>query len=122
MYCIKSRKIGISNIQGWNPSKTLKLAKFGFFVLKLKMKIDELADLMGKTREEVEDILKMNEIIELDLTTNERSQIYKDGTQFKIARCVLEEISNGFVKIRGELGTIIINEKNIEKMSRIKVN
>ena len=86
------------------------------------MKIDELADLMGKTREEVEDILKMNEIIELDLTTNERSQIYKDGTQFKIARCVLEEISNGFVKIRGELGTIIINEKNIEKMSRIKVN
>jgi len=47
---------------------------------------------------------------------------YKDGTQFKIARGVLEEISNGFVKIRGELGTIIINEKNIEKMSRIKVN
>ena len=48
---------------------------------------------------------------------------YKDGTQFKIARGVLQEINNGFVKIRGELGTIIINEKNIEKMSKIsKIN
>ncbi len=44
---------------------------------------------------------------------------YKDGTQFKIARGVLEEINNGFVKIKGRLGTIVINEKNIEKMSRI---
>ena len=31
------------------------------------MKIDELAKLMGKTREEVEHILKNNEVIELDL-------------------------------------------------------
>ena len=45
---------------------------------------------------------------------------YKDGAQFKIARGVLEEISNGFVKIKGNLGTIVINEKNIEKMSKIK--
>ena len=45
---------------------------------------------------------------------------YKDGTQFKIARGTLEEINNGFVKIRGRLGTIIINEKNIEKMSLIR--
>ena len=45
---------------------------------------------------------------------------YKDGTQFKIARGVLEEINKGFVKIKGSLGTIIINEKNIEKMSKIK--
>ncbi len=44
---------------------------------------------------------------------------YKDGTQFKIARGVLEDINNGFVKIKGRLGTIIINEKNIEKMSKI---
>ena len=44
---------------------------------------------------------------------------YKDGTQFKIARGVLENISDGFVKIKGSLGTIIINEKNIEKMSRV---
>ena len=45
---------------------------------------------------------------------------YKDGAQFKIARGVLEDINNGFVKIKGKLGTIIINEKNIEKMSKIK--
>ena len=45
---------------------------------------------------------------------------YKDGTQFKIARGTLKEISNGFVKIAGNLGTIIINEKNIEKMALIK--
>jgi len=44
---------------------------------------------------------------------------YRDGTQFKIARGRLETINNGFVKIVGKLGTIIINEKNIEKMSRV---
>ena len=44
---------------------------------------------------------------------------YQDGTQFKIARGVLESVENGFVKIRGKLGLIIINEKNIEKMSLI---
>ena len=44
---------------------------------------------------------------------------YKDGTQFKIARGKLESAESGFVKITGKLGTIIINEKNIEKMSRI---
>ena len=44
---------------------------------------------------------------------------YKDGEQFKVARGVLESIDSGFVKIRGRLGTIVINEKNIEKMSRV---
>ena len=44
---------------------------------------------------------------------------YKDGTQFKIARGILESIDSGFVKIKGDLGTIIINEKNIEKMSKL---
>ena len=44
---------------------------------------------------------------------------YKDGTQFKIARGTLESLGGGFVKIRGRLGTIIINEKNIEKMSEV---
>ena len=47
---------------------------------------------------------------------------YKDGTQFKIARGILEDINNGFVKIKGRLGTIIINEKNIEKMSAVNRN
>ncbi|MCK5282004.1 MAG: hypothetical protein KAK00_01215 [Nanoarchaeota archaeon] len=44
---------------------------------------------------------------------------YRDGTQFKIARGKLVSINNGFVKIKGGLGTIIINEKNIEKMSSV---
>jgi hypothetical protein len=44
---------------------------------------------------------------------------YRDGTQFKIARGRLDSIRNGFLKITGRLGTIIINEKNIEKMSRV---
>jgi hypothetical protein len=47
---------------------------------------------------------------------------YKDGSQFKIARGKLKEINNGFVKIVGKLGTIIVNEKNIEKMALIKTN
>ena len=45
---------------------------------------------------------------------------YKDGTQFKIAKGVLENVENGFVKIRGRLGTIIIKEGNIEKMALLK--
>lgn len=45
---------------------------------------------------------------------------YKDGRQFKIARGKLQDINNGFVKIQGKLGTIIINEKNIERMALLK--
>ena len=45
---------------------------------------------------------------------------YRDGTQFKIARGKLLSITNGFVKIKGHLGTIIINEINLEKMSLLK--
>lgn len=44
---------------------------------------------------------------------------YKDGNQLKIARGVLEEADNGFVKISGRLGTIIINTRNVEKISKI---
>ena len=45
---------------------------------------------------------------------------YRDGNQFKIARGILREIDDGFVKIVGKLGTIIINEKNIEKMALMR--
>lgn len=45
---------------------------------------------------------------------------YRDGRQFKIARGSLKEINNGFVKIVGRLGTIVINEKNIEKMALVR--
>jgi hypothetical protein len=45
---------------------------------------------------------------------------YRDGSQFKIARGTLSAISGGFVKITGNLGTIIIKEQNIERMSRVQ--
>lgn len=45
---------------------------------------------------------------------------YKDGSQYKIARGTLKEVNNGFVKIVGNLGTIVINEKNVEKMALLR--
>lgn len=45
---------------------------------------------------------------------------FRDGSQFKIARGKLEEIKNGFIKVAGELGTIVIKESNIDKMGRMK--
>ena len=45
---------------------------------------------------------------------------YKDGTQLKIAYGKLDAIKGNFVRIDGRLGIIIINKKNIEKMSRVK--
>ncbi len=45
---------------------------------------------------------------------------YRDGSQLKIARGVLESVDGGFVKVVGKLGTIVINSKNIERMSRIR--
>lgn len=42
---------------------------------------------------------------------------YIDGPQIKVARGILEAADGSFVKIRGSLGVIIINTKNIEKMS-----
>jgi hypothetical protein len=45
---------------------------------------------------------------------------YRDGSILKVARGTLVDINGGFVKICGDLGTIIINEKNIEKMARMK--
>ena len=41
------------------------------------MNIDELAKLMGKTRKEVEHMLKTNDEIELDLTREHKSDYYK---------------------------------------------
>jgi len=45
---------------------------------------------------------------------------YRDGSQLKIARGVLESVDDGFIKVTGNLGTIVINSKNIERMSRVK--
>ena len=47
---------------------------------------------------------------------------YRDGSQFKIARGKLVEAKDGFVKIKGRLGTLIIKENNIEKMGIMKVD
>ena len=44
---------------------------------------------------------------------------YRDGTQFKIARGILEDINSGFIKVTGKLGTIVINLHNVERISRI---
>lgn len=41
---------------------------------------------------------------------------YRDGSQFKIARGVLEDEDKVFVRISGRLGTIIINKCNVERV------
>lgn len=46
---------------------------------------------------------------------------YQDNKQFKIARGKLVSAKDGFVKIKGDIGTIIINQKDIRKMSVHKV-
>lgn len=43
---------------------------------------------------------------------------YRDGDQVKIARGELIEYSDGFLKIRGRLGTIVINERNLVRIIR----
>ena len=44
------------------------------------MKLDELAFLMGKTKLEVEEILKQNGVIELRLTEKSHKEIKDSGT------------------------------------------
>ena len=46
---------------------------------------------------------------------------YKDGSQLKVARGILLEVKGGFIKIKGDLGTIIINKNALIKMS-LKTN
>ncbi len=55
-----------------------------------------------------------------DFIGHEVKAPYRDGTQFKIARGILLGAQNGFVKIMGKPGAIIINEKNIERMSKME--
>ena len=44
------------------------------------MKLDDLASLMGKTREEVEEMLKQNSVIELKLTEKTNKQLKDNGS------------------------------------------
>lgn len=62
----------------------------------------------------------MEDSIFAEFVGQEIKVIFKDGTTFKIARGRLDEIRNGFIKVVGKLGTIIIKEDNIEKMGRLK--
>ena len=56
----------------------------------------------------------------VDFLGEEVKAPYRDGNQLKIARGRLESVDGNFVKVTGRLGTIIINSKNIEKMSKIR--
>jgi len=42
---------------------------------------------------------------------------YQDNHQFRIARGILLLNENGFLKIKGKLGTIFINEQDIRKIA-----
>ena len=46
---------------------------------------------------------------------------YRDGDKFKIARGRLVEVKNGFLKIKGNLGLIVINANNIGRISLAKM-
>lgn len=56
----------------------------------------------------------------MDFVGDEIKAPYRDGNQLKIARGKLTAVEGGFVKVVGRLGTIVINSKNIERMSRIR--
>ncbi len=45
-----------------------------------------------------------------------------DGSQYRIARGILEEEQNGFVKITGRLGTIFVNIKHVSRIGLDKHN
>ena len=63
-------------------------------------------------------MIAVGESVFNDFIGHEVKVPYRDGTQFKIARGVLEDVHEGFIKINGKLGTIVINQKNIERISR----
>ena len=44
---------------------------------------------------------------------------YSDGNHLKVARGTLEDVNNNFIRVRGNLGVIVINTRNIEKLTEI---
>ena len=46
------------------------------------MRIEDLAELLGKSKWEVEELLRKNDVIELNL--NERRQRYKEEDDFRV--------------------------------------
>ena len=47
---------------------------------------------------------------------------YRDGSQYKIARGILESVDGSFVKISGHLGIIAIQIRNIERIAEASKN
>ena len=42
---------------------------------------------------------------------------FRDGPHIKVARGRLEAVKDGFIRLRGERGLIIINKNNVEKIT-----
>ena len=42
---------------------------------------------------------------------------FRDGSNIKIARGRLEAVKDGFIKLRGERGVILINKGNVQKIT-----
>jgi len=42
---------------------------------------------------------------------------FRDGDLIKVARGKLEGIKNGFIRLRGERGLILINKNNVQKIT-----
>lgn len=59
----------------------------------------------------------MSESIFKDYLGENVKATFRDGDQFKVIRGKVEEICGGHVKIKGKLGTIVLKESLIEKMS-----
>ena len=42
---------------------------------------------------------------------------FRDGRHIKVARGRLEAVKDGFIKLRGERGIILINQGNVQKIT-----
>ncbi len=45
---------------------------------------------------------------------------FKDGHNIKVARGRLEAVKDGFIKLRGERGIILINQGNVQKITCVE--
>ena len=56
----------------------------------------------------------------LPFLSKEIQAIYRVGRQISIAEGKLEVVAQGFMKIVGRKGTIVINEKNLKNIREIE--
>ena len=45
---------------------------------------------------------------------------FRDGKHIKVARGTLEAVQDGFIRLRGNRGLILINQNNIEKITKVQ--